>query len=111
MFSYKLLTKCTNIIVIVTVVGRVAPVVRCHVSRTAFYTRVKVRLHFRHELTKEARSTDDGLTPTVTSYPLLQNPNTYHPKVWGKKNQILYWYTIYGTLNFRAYCISQGCYY
>ena len=23
-------------------------------------------------------------TPTVTSYP-LQNPNTYHPKVWGKK--------------------------
>ena len=28
--------------------------------------------------------TPDGMTPTLTSYP-LQNPNTYLPKVWGKK--------------------------
>ena len=96
MFSHKLLTKCTNIKVIFTVSGRVAPVVRCHVSSTAFYTCVKLKLNFPHELTKEARSTDDGLTPTaVTSYPKLQNPNTCHPKVWGKKNWILYWYTIW----------------
>ena len=94
-----LLTKCTPITVIeycyYTVIGRVAVALdRCHVSRAATFTRVKVRLHFTRELTKELghRTTDrpterptDRSTPTVTSYP-IQNPNTYHPNVWGKKN-------------------------
>ena len=57
----------------------------CHVSRAAIYTRVKVRLHFPRELTKELiRPPTDiptDATPTVTSYP-LQTPNTYHPKVF-----------------------------
>ncbi len=94
--SCMLLTKCTLIAVIrycyYTVIGRVATSARCHVSRAATFTRVKVILHFTRELTKELghRTTDrptDRSTPTVTSYP-IQNPNTYHPNVWGKKNMI-----------------------
>ena len=34
------------------------------------------------------RSRSHWPTLTVTSY-LFQNPNTYHPKVWGKKNNYL----------------------
>ena len=79
-----LLTKCTLISVIeycyYTVIGRVGSAC-CHVSRAATFTRIQVRLHFTREFTKELGF---KRTPTVTSYP-VQNPNTYHPKVWGEE--------------------------
>ena len=56
---------------LVTVVGWVAPVVRCHVSHVPIYTLKKVNLRFPRELTKELiRRPNAGTTPTVTSYPL-----------------------------------------
>ena len=59
---------------LVTVVGWVAPVVRCHVSRVPIYTLKKVNLRFPRELTKELiRRPNAGTTPTVTSYPFAFN--------------------------------------
>ena len=37
--------------------------------------------------------TDGRPTPTVTSYP-DQNPNTYHPKVWGEEKLTLFMYLV-----------------